>query len=368
MMIHRSNTVRMFLTMMVAAVALAGIACPPAGKGNENSSSGTSTNTKLNYDGPAVKLIGSGATFPAPLYLQWFTDLSNANKNIEIEYQSVGSGTGIKNFTAGTCDFGASDAAMSDDEIAKVKGGVIMLPMTAGSIVLAFNIPGVKELKLSREAYVGIFLNKITKWNDPKIASTNPGITLPDADINTVHRSDSSGTTFGFTNHLNDASAEWKAGPGVGKAVNWPSGVGAGGNEGVSTTIMQTANSIGYVEYGYAKQLEMPMASLQNKNGKYATASLDSAAKTLSAVVLPENLRAFITDPEGDASYPIVSYTWLLCHPVYDDENKCKALKALIDYCLHDGQKMSSQLGYVPLPADVVAKVKAAADKITWKK
>ena len=367
-MINRSHTIRMFLTILMVAIACAGIACSPGAKDNNaTGAGGANMEAAKNYTGEAVKLVGSGASFPAPLYQQWFTDYSNANGKIAIEYQSVGSGQGIKDFMAGTTDFGASDAAMKDDEMAKVEGGVILLPMTAGSIVLAYNIEGVSELKLSREAYVGIFMGSITRWNDPKIASTNPGVALPDADINTVHRADGSGTTYNFTGHLAAISDTWKNGPGQGKSVNWPNGTGGRGNEGVSVAIKQQPNSIGYVEYGFAQQLGMPMATLENKSGKYVKASLETASKALGAVTLPENLRAFITDPEGAESYPIVTYTWLLCHPKYDDKNKADAIKAMVAWCLTEGQKMSGQLGYVPLPENVVAKVKAACDKISGK-
>ena len=210
-----------------------------------------------------VTLQGTGATFPAPLYQRWFTEFNKAHPEVQINYQALGSGAGVKQFQDGLVNFGASDAAMTDEEIAAVKDGVVLLPMTAGSIVLAYNLPGAPaELKLSREAYVGIFLGKITSWNDPKIASTNPGATLPDTKITPVTRSDGSGTTFVFTQHLSAISDAWKNGPGTGKSVNFPVGVGGKGNPGVTALIKQTPGAIGYVEYGYAKQTQMPMASL----------------------------------------------------------------------------------------------------------
>jgi phosphate transport system substrate-binding protein len=311
-----------------------------------------------------VQLSGAGATFPAIIYAQWFKDYHEQHPNVVIEYQSIGSGGGIGLFTKGTVDFGASDAAMSDKEISQVKGGVLMLPMTAGSEVLAYNLPDVKNLKLSRAAYVGIFLGKITKWNDPAITADNPGVSLPDAAINTVHRADGSGTTFVFTQHLSAVSEDWKNGPGTGKAVNWPCGVGGKGNEGVTALITQTPNSIGYIEYGYAMNSGLPFAQLQNKAGKFVPATLESASETLAAVELPENLRAYVPDPNGAGSYPIVSFTWLLVHPEYSDAAKCQALKDVINYGLTEGQKISKKLGYIPMPEVVVKKVQAAADTI----
>lgn len=311
-----------------------------------------------------VQLVGAGATFPAPLYQQWFKDYHEKHQNVVIEFQAIGSGGGIKQFTAGTVDFGASDAAMSDKEIEAVKGGALLLPMTAGSIVLSYNLPDVKELKLSRDAYAGIFLGKISKWNDPAITASNPGITLPDSPINVVHRADGSGTTFNFTGHLSAISADWKNGPGSGKSVNWPVGVGGKGNDGVTALIKQTPGSIGYIEYGYAMNSGLPMAALENKAGKYVPATLESAAEALAAVELPENLRAFITDPAGDGSYPIVTFTWILAHPSYSDAAKGNTIKDMINYGLTEGQKSSKTLGYVPLPEPVVQKVKAAADSI----
>jgi phosphate transport system substrate-binding protein len=311
-----------------------------------------------------VQLVGAGATFPAPLYQQWFKDYHEKHPNVVVEYQGIGSGGGIKQFTEGTTDFGASDAAMSDKEISKVKDGVLLLPMTAGAIVLSYNLPDVKELKLTREAYAGIFMGTITKWNDPAISAANPDAKLPDGPINVVHRADGSGTTFIFTTHLSAISPDWKSKLGAGKTVNWPVGVGGKGNDGVTDLIKQTPGSIGYIEFGYAMNSGLPFAELQNKAGKFITATLDSAAESLAAVEMPENLRAFLPDPQGDGSYPIVSMTWLLVHPNYADATKGNTIKDIITYGLTEGQKSSKVLGYVPLPDAVISKVKAAADTI----
>ncbi|MEG3832730.1 phosphate ABC transporter substrate-binding protein PstS [Microcoleus sp. Z1_C3] len=329
---------------------------------------GTAANTKLALASD-VALTGAGASFPAPLYQRWFQDFNTANPKLQINYQSVGSGAGVEQFTKGTVDFGASDTAMSDEEIGKVPAdkGVLLLPMSAGSIVIAYNLPDVPELKLPRAVYTDIFLGNITKWNDPKIAAANPGAKLPDQNITVVHRSDGSGTTDVFTKHLSAISPEWKEKVGEGKTVEWPSAgkIGGKGNEGVTASIQQTVGAIGYIEYGYAKNNNIKFAALENKAGNFVVYNDAAGAKTLEAVVLPENLRAFIPDPEGAESYPIVSYTWMLIPKTVADPNKAKAIEAMIEYGLNEGQKVSPELGYVPLPQNVKEKVAAAADGIS---
>ena len=318
-------------------------------------------------NGNSVSLTGAGASFPAPLYQRWFSEYNKQNPNIRVSYQSVGSGAGVEQFTQGTVDFGASDVAMKDEEIAAVERGVAMLPMTAGSIVLAYNLPDVSDLKLSRQVYVDILLGKITKWNDPAIASLNPDANLPNSNITVVHRSDGSGTTGVFTKHLSAISPEWKEKVGEGKTVEWPTGVGAKGNEGVTAQILQTQGSIGYIEYGYAKQQDIPTATLENKSGNYVAPSSESASSALGAATLPENLRAFVTDPEGEDSYPIVTYTWLLAYQNYDNAEKLQALKDVVNWSLTDGQDYAEELGYIPLPENVVEKVQGKLDTIEQK-
>ncbi len=371
-MFLRSKAISWTLTASAAALAFSLTSCGGQTESPTASSTASGTASSSASGSPVVtekvSLSGAGATFPAPLYQRWFSDFNKANPNATISYQSVGSGAGVKQFTAGTVDFGASDVAMKDDEIKAVSNGVVMLPMTAGSVVLAYNLPELKEpLKLSRAAYVGIFLDTIKTWNDPAIAKANPGVTLPSTPIKAVHRSDGSGTTAVFTNFLSAVNPAFKTKVGSGKTVNWPSGTGAKGNEGITAQVQQNKGSIGYVEYGYAKQNGLKFASLENKAGTYVEPSEKSAQATLSGVKLPDNLRAFIVDPEGKESYPIVTYTWLLAYKKYTDPNKAKALKAVIDYGVTEGQKISSELGYVPLPADVVDKVKAAANDIASK-
>lgn len=316
--------------------------------------------------GASASLTGAGASFPAPLYQRWFADYNKVNPGVQISYQSVGSGAGVEQFTKGTVDFGASDTGMKKEEIAKIPAekGVVLLPMTAGAVVVAYNLPDVKELKLPRAVYTDIFLGKIKKWNDPKIAAANAGVKLPDLPITIVHRSDGSGTTAVFTKHLSAISPEWKSKVGDGKTVQWPAGTGAKGNEGVTAAIQQTPGAVGYTEYGYAKQNNIPMASLENKAGKFAAPTPEAAAKALASAQLPEDLQVSITDPEGAESYPIVTYTWIMAYKDYPDDNKAKAVKDMVNWSLTDGQKVSAELGYVPLPAEVVTKVKAAADQI----
>lgn len=311
-----------------------------------------------------VTLQGSGASFPAPLYSRWFREFGDKNKDVRVNYQSTGSGAGIKAFIAGQTDFGASDAAMTDEEIKEAKDNVILLPMTAGNIVLAYNLEGVTELKLTREEYVGIFLGQIKKWNDPKIVATNPGVKLPKLDISVVHRSDGSGTTFVFTQHLAAISDKWKSGPGVGKSVEWPAGVGGAKNDGVAAQIHQTPGAIGYIEYAFAATTKQPSALLENKAGKFVAPSLKASATALAAVELPADRRAWVTDPAGEESYPIVTYTWILAHKKYEDKAKADALKSVLKWCLSDGQKLSESLFYVPLPEAVASNVQKAVDTI----
>jgi len=314
-----------------------------------------------------VQLTGQGATFPAPLYQNWFVLLSRKVPNLQVNYQGTGSGAGVEQFVKGTVDFAGSDVAMKDAEIAKVSKGVLLLPVTAGSIVLAYNLPGVAKLQLSQPTYVDIFLGKITKWNDPKIAKDNPGVKLPDLPITVVHRADGSGTTSVFTENLSAMSPEWKTKVGAGKSVQWPHGkfIGAKGNDGVTASIKQNQGAIGYVEYGYAHQNKVSFAALGNKAGKFIEATPQTGAATLAAVKLPPNLRAFITNPDGEAAYPFVTYTWLLVYKKYDNPQKALAVEAMIDYAINEGQKQSEVLGYIPLPKEVREKVAAAADVIS---
>lgn len=357
---HLFNPSRIVTSISVVALSASLVACGQQEASSPNADGGK---LALNED---VSLVGAGASFPTPLYQRWFQEINQDYPNLRINYQSVGSGAGVKQFTTGTVDFGASDVAMTDEEIQKVERGVLLLPMAAGSIVLTYNLPNVESgLKLPREVYTGILQGEIKSWNNPAIAQANPGVQLPNQPITVVHRSDGSGTTGVFTKHLSAISPEWKNQVGEGKTVDWPTGVGAKGNEGVTAQVKQTPGAIGYVEYGYAKQNNLPVAALENQSGNFIVPSEESASKTLEAVELPANFRAFISDPKGEESYPIVTYTWLLVYENYPDASKAKSMEAMIEYGLTEGQRYSAELGYVPLPPSVVEKVAAAADKLS---
>ncbi|MBW4614906.1 MAG: phosphate ABC transporter substrate-binding protein PstS [Desmonostoc vinosum HA7617-LM4] len=336
-----------FLTLV--AVALSVVACAAHSK-----------NTNKVY------LVGAGASFPEPLYQNWFLNYNKQNPNVEINYQAIGSSAGVQQLINNTVDFAASDVAITNEQAAQIKRGAIALPITAGSIVVAYNISDIPTgLKLPRQVYVNIFLGKITNWNSPQIALANPEIKLPDLPIRVIHRTDGSGTTAIFTKHLSAISPEWKRQVGAGKSVQWPVGIGANSNTGVTAQIQQIPGSIGYLEYAYATQNKLRVAALENKAGKYITPTPESVSKTLESVKLPaDNLIAFITDPTDAKAYPIVTYTWLLTYQYYQDPLKAKELKNFVDWALIEGQKSSLQLGYIPLSKTVVAQVKSAASKI----
>jgi phosphate transport system substrate-binding protein len=341
-------TPRRSLLVLAAIIAVSFVGCSE----NKSSSEG-------------VKLQGAGASFPAPLYQKWFKAYSSSHDGVEIDYQSVGSGSGVKSVIDKTVDFGASDAAMKPEDMARVDTGVQLLPMTAGCIVLTYNLKGVTDLKLSREAYAGIFLGKVTKWNDPLIVKANPGVNLPGDPVNVVVRADGSGTTFVFTKHLSAISPEFAKSPGVNTLPNWPVGTRSKGNEGVTASVMSTPGAIGYIEYGYAKSQNLPMATLENKAGSFVVPSTASAQAALATAEFPDNLIAWVPDPEVKDAYPIATYTWIICYKQYKDKGKFKVLQDLLTYCLTDGQKESEALGYIPLPAAVADKAKAAIQNIT---
>ncbi|MBE9222781.1 phosphate ABC transporter substrate-binding protein PstS [Cyanobacterium stanieri LEGE 03274] len=358
------------LAFILAACGGESTTTTPEG-GTETGGETTETTTgsiELPFD-DSVSLTGAGASFPASIYQNWFVSLNEQVPQLQVNYQSVGSGAGIEQFTAGTVDFGASDVAMTDEQIAEIDRGVLLLPVTAGGIVFAFNVPGVEELNLSREVYVDIALGRITRWNDPRIAADNPDAQLPDLAITFVHRSDGSGTTGVLTKHLSAISPDWESEVGSGTTVEWGNAggtfIGSRGNEGVTASIMQTEGGIGYIEYGYALNNDIPMASLQNASGEFVYPTEETTSATLGNVELPDNLRAFILDPEGANSYPIVTYTWILAYQQYDDPQKAVALEAAIQYALTDGQNVATELGYIPLPPNVAARVAQAADQLT---
>lgn len=317
----------------------------------------------------ASELSGAGASFPYPLYSKWF-DVYAKEKGVKVNYQSVGSGAGIKQLIEGTVDFGASDAVMKEDQIKQAGGGdVFHIPTVMGAVVAIYNVEGVeKGLKLTPETLSGIFLGDIKKWNDPKIVADNSDIELPDAAIAVVHRSDGSGTTNIFTDYLSNVSEEWKSKVGVGTSVNWPVGLGAKGNEGVTGQVKQTPNSIGYAEIAYAIQNKLTYATMKNKAGKFVEASLDSTTEAAAgaAATMPDNLRVSLVNAPGDKAYPIAGFTWLLAHKEQRDGPKGKALADMLWWGVHDGQKYAKDLLYAPLPADVVKKAEAMIKSITF--
>lgn len=317
-------------------------------------------------DGQTVSLSGAGASFPAPLYQLWFSEYNKQNPNVQISYQSVGSGAGVKQFLSQTVDFGATDAPLTEEERGKYSkdlGQPIQIPMTGGAVVFAYNLDGVDNLQLSREAYCGIAAGTVKTWNDPLIAKNNEGAKLPDSPITFVHRSDGSGTTFIFTSHLEAACPNWKAGSG--KSVEWPAGTGAKGNEGVTAQVQQTQGAVGYTEYSYAKENNLKTATLQNKAGEFIAPSPEASSAAFAGVTLPEDFALVVPDPEAKEAYPINGLTWLLLYGQYGDQAKADALKNFVKWAVSDeGDKYADQLGYLPIPDEVADRVVAQLDAI----
>jgi phosphate transport system substrate-binding protein len=310
-------------------------------------------------DTGTVLLNAAGATFPYPIYSKWFDVYHTAHPNIQINYQSIGSGGGIRQLQAGTVDFGASDGPMSDEQLAQSKFKILHFPTVLGADVPSYNIPGVTgELNFTQKALADIFLGKITKWNDPELTKANPGVNLPNADIVVVHRSDGSGTTYIWTDFLSKVSEEWKNKVGKGTSVNWPVGLGGKGNEGVSGLVKQTPDAIGYIELVYAVQNSISFGKVQNAAGKFVKADLAgvTAAAAGAAKDMPADFRVSITNAPGATSYPISSFTWLLIPEHFSDAAKREAVKDFLKWMLVDGQKYNEGLTYAQLPKAVVVK------------
>jgi phosphate transport system substrate-binding protein len=318
--------------------------------------------------GGAVKLNAAGATFPTPIYTKWFDVYHTAHPNIEINYQSIGSGGGIRQLQSGTVDFGASDGPMSDDQLAQSKFKILHFPTVLGAVVPTYNIAGITgDLNFTQKALAGIYLGTITKWNDPEIAKANPGVNLPAADIVVVHRSDGSGTSYIWTDFLSKVSDEWKTK--VGKAntsVNWPVGLGGKGNEGVTGLVKQTPNAIGYIELIYAVQNSIPYGKVQNAAGKFVKADLAgvTAAAAADAKNIPDDFRVSITNAPGPTVYPISSFTWLLIPAQIQDAAKRDAIKDFLKWMVTDGQKFNEGLTYAQLPKEVIARESKAISLI----
>jgi len=320
----------------------------------------------------ATVLTGAGATFPSVLYNRWFTVFHDSHSDTYIKYAAVGSGEGVRRFIGKNIaenervDFGASDAAMSDAQLSDANNDVLMVPATAGCVVLAYNLPGFSgELKLSRRAYAGIFLGEITNWNDPLIAQSNPGVKLPKLTIVTVVRQDSSGTTYAFTRNLDAVSDHWRGQFGPATLINWPgNAMRAKGNEGVAGLVEKSVGSIGYVGYEFARRIGLDTATIENKDGKFVKPSEQSCAAALATAEVPPNLRVFVPDPAGADSYPIVTLSWVLLRKSYQNPLTAEAIRKLFQWSLQDGQRYASQLGYVPLPSAVTEKALAAVNSI----
>jgi phosphate transport system substrate-binding protein len=308
-------------------------------------------------------LTGAGATFPNPIYTKWF-DAYGKQTGVRINYQSIGSGGGIRQFTEGTVDFGATDGPMNDSQIQAVNGNVLHVPTVLGAVVVTYNLPSLGETKLKFDGnlLVDIFMGRVTRWSDQKIAALNPGVKLPDTDVIVVHRSDGSGTTYVFTDFLNKFSREWRDRVGYATSVNWPTGLGGKGNEGVTQQVKQVEGAIGYVELIYALSNQLPFADIRNSSGAFVTPSLESVTAAAAGTKLEADtdFRVSITDAPGAAAYPIASFTWLLVRKDGKDAAKARQIKEFLTWMIRpDAQGMAAQLHYAPLPKDVVALVEA---------
>ncbi|HET9696922.1 MAG TPA: phosphate ABC transporter substrate-binding protein PstS [Terriglobales bacterium] len=312
-----------------------------------------------------TNLNGAGATFPYPIYSKWFNEYHKAHSDIQINYQSIGSGGGIRQLSTGTVDFGASDGPMTDQQLSEAGRKIYHLPTVLGAVVPAYNVPGVKqELKFTGKVLADIFMGKISTWNDAAIAKLNPGVNLPGTQIIVAHRSDGSGTTYIWTDYLSKVSPEWQGGPGKGTAVKWPIGLGAKGNEGVARLIRQNEGAIGYIELIYALQNNISFGSVQNAAGEFVKASLQSTTAAAATAKMPADFRVSITNAPGKGVYPISSFTWLLVPAQWKDANKGKIMVDFLNWMLDQGQGMVSQLNYAPLPKEVVEKERAVIKTI----
>jgi len=344
----------MKLKPLVVFLSLALAACQP----NESKTGSGSSS------GP-VTINGAGATFPYPIYSKWFDEYQKSHPNVRINYQSIGSGGGIKQLSAQTVFFGASDGPMTDAQLQAAPGAILHFPTVLGGVVPVYNVEGLTQpLNFSGALLADIYLGKVTKWNDAAIGKLNPGVKLPATDIAVVHRSDGSGTTYIFCDFLSKLSPEFKQKVGVATSVNWQAGVGAKGNEGVSGLVRQTPGAVGYVELIYALQNKIPFGAVQNSAGKFMTASLQSVTAAAAGVTMPDDFRVSITNPDGADAYPIASFTWMLLYQHPTDKVRSAAMVDFLKWALTDGQKFAPDLGYAPLPQAVVAKEMQALTKV----
>ncbi len=359
---------RGWVVVALAAVLMGGFLLA-AGCGKKEDKPPVAGEPKVEEKHKILQLNGAGASFPYPLYSKWFTEYANVEKGVRINYQSIGSGGGIQQITNQTVDFGASDAPMKDEQLQQAPGTLFHIPTVMGAVVVTYNLQGVESgLKLTPEVVAGIFLGKITRWNDRAIASLNPGAKLPNQAIAVVTRSDGSGTTNIFTDYLSSVSAEWKQKVGKGTSVKWPVGIGAKGNEGVAGQVKQTPGAAGYVELAYAVKNKLPYAHIRNQAGKFVEPTLETttAAAAGAAAKMPEDLRVSIVNAPGDNAYPIAGYTYLLVYRDQGDEAKGKALARFLWWAIHDGQRFAPDLLYAPLPENVVKKAESKIKALNY--
>jgi phosphate transport system substrate-binding protein len=346
---------------------LIGVACgggPPAEQGQPDSS-GTAGATGAAGGGEGViKITGAGATFPYPIYSKWFSEYHKLHPNVEINYQSIGSGGGIRQLTNQTVFFGASDGPMTDEQLKDAPAPILHFPTVLGAVVPVYNLEGVSDLKFSGTVLADIYLGKIKKWNDPAIAKLNAGAKLPTTDIAVVHRSDGSGTTYIWVDYLSKVAPEFKSKVGVNTSVNWPVGVGGKGNEGVAGLVSQTPGAIGYVELIYALQTKTSFGAVQNPSGEFVKASPESVTKAAAGATIPDDFRVSITNAPGPGAYPISSFTWLLMSQNPGDASRARIMVDFLKWAISDGQKFATELGYAALPEAVVQKEMAAVEKI----
>jgi phosphate transport system substrate-binding protein len=353
-MAERTDGIMMPLRAGIAALLALALALSLAACGKR----GTPSGGQSRQGAAALTLNGAGATFPYPLYSKWFAEYGNTNPQVRINYQSIGSGGGIKQLAAGTVDFGASDAPLSDEELKTMPAAVVQIPMVAGAVALAYNLPGVETgLKLTPDAVAGLFLGQITRWDDAKIAQANPGVKLPRIAVAVAHRSDGSGTSYIFTHYLAAVSPTWASKVGSGKSVNWPVGLGGKGNDGVASVLRQTPGAIGYVELAYAMQSKFAYAALRNPAGVFLAPSVASTTAAADAAVgaMKKDVRASIVNMPGADAYPVSGFTYILLYKAQRDPKKAQALLEFLNWAIGDGQQYAEPLVYAPLPDAVTA-------------
>lgn len=353
---------------MVLLLAVAVVGCGGTEQSNESKQSAEPKAEQKAEQKQEVALSAGGASFPFPLYSKWIDVYTKENPNIKLDYQSIGSGGGIKGILAKTFDFAGSDAPMKDKELAEAPGEIIHIPTVLGAVVVTYNVPGLTEpIKLTSDTVADIFLGKIKKWNDSRLTALNPDLKLPAKDIVVVHRSDGSGTTHAFTDYLDKVSTTWHEKVGAGKSVEWPVGLGGKGNEGVAGQVSQTEGSIGYVELAYAVENKLSYAKLKNKAGNFVEASLDTTSEAAAGALanMPEDMRVSITDSPGENAWPIATFTYLLIYKNQDDAVKGKATLDFVWWAIHDGENYAKDLLYAPIPANLVEKLEGKLKSVT---